>query len=422
MRRGYPVQVGSLGNWYDAPVRGVFLALLASACSSAPPELIVDVRTDLVPGSEIVALQLDLDDGQSASTVVDTTVDWFEGGRLARLEVSRGPRVLTVMALGPDETPLVQRRVRVDVGEDLGVTVLLTRDCRGVRCDAPGAEACRAGRCVGLDCIEQALESCGEPECATELDCPAASSCGSVACEAGACVYRSGDSCDAGEYCDPEFGCRSIDPSEPSGLVLHIACDDDPTDGVEDSAGDRDGSCEECPELRSGGPRGSYYVTDGDQIVIPTDEGLHLPAFTVAVWVRSDLPVGEGQRFQSAFSKPFGSGTDNSWELTSELSVPSFVTFGETFDSLSATDPFAVGEWTHMAGSFDGTTKRFYLDGAAVASTPLFDPIDYDANPILICSDLNNDVVSSLFVGGIDDVRLYDRALSATEIATLATP
>ena len=78
----------------------------------------------------------------------------------------------------------------------------------------------------------------------------------------------------------------------------------------------------------------------------------------------------------------------------------------------SGPDPIA-GQWQHVAATFDGTTARYYIDGAEVASRTVSGSVGssntwrigaYGAHP------------GGFFDGLIDDVRIYNRALTASEI------
>ena len=80
----------------------------------------------------------------------------------------------------------------------------------------------------------------------------------------------------------------------------------------------------------------------------------------------------------------------------------------------------AVGEWQHLAATYDGSTARFFVNGTQVASRPFTGNVGdtdvwrigaYGANPF------------GFFDGLIDEVRIYDRALSASQIQDdMATP
>ena len=79
-----------------------------------------------------------------------------------------------------------------------------------------------------------------------------------------------------------------------------------------------------------------------------------------------------------------------------------------------------INTWTHMAGTFDGTTLRLYINGSLVTSQAFAGPIFTSTGALRIGG---NGVWGEYFTGRIDDVRVYNRALSAAEIQTdLATP
>jgi hypothetical protein len=84
------------------------------------------------------------------------------------------------------------------------------------------------------------------------------------------------------------------------------------------------------------------------------------------------------------------------------------------------------GNWHMAAGTFDGSSVRLYVDGQEVGSTPPTpDTINYgiDTSNQLQVAQYSAQAgcgPSSIFPGAIDEVRMYDRALSATEIGRLA--
>jgi hypothetical protein len=77
------------------------------------------------------------------------------------------------------------------------------------------------------------------------------------------------------------------------------------------------------------------------------------------------------------------------------------------------TGSLALNTWTHLAATYDGTTLRLYVNGTQVGSRAV-------ANPLLTSTGVlrfgGNSVWGEFFAGRIDEVRLYNRALSATEI------
>jgi hypothetical protein len=79
-----------------------------------------------------------------------------------------------------------------------------------------------------------------------------------------------------------------------------------------------------------------------------------------------------------------------------------------------------LNTWSHLAGTYDGTTLSLYINGALVASQALAGPIAPSLGALRIGG---NDVWGEYFQGRIDEVRIYNRALSAPEIqADMQTP
>jgi len=75
------------------------------------------------------------------------------------------------------------------------------------------------------------------------------------------------------------------------------------------------------------------------------------------------------------------------------------------------------GRWHLVAAVYDGSFMRFYFDGREIASVAVSGPIDTSGlSPAYIGSWQGK---SEFFTGGIDDVRIYDRALSAEQLKKL---
>ena len=76
------------------------------------------------------------------------------------------------------------------------------------------------------------------------------------------------------------------------------------------------------------------------------------------------------------------------------------------------------GEWQHVAISFNGATVAMYIGGEAVGGDLPFEfgPAT-DAALVFGCCEANG---GNPFNGALDEVRLYDRALSSFEVRYLA--
>ena len=83
-----------------------------------------------------------------------------------------------------------------------------------------------------------------------------------------------------------------------------------------------------------------------------------------------------------------------------------------------------VNRWIHMAGSYDGRLMRLYIDGQEIGQRSLTGNINLDPDrPLTVGIEENGGghVPENPFDGRIDEIRIYDRALGADEIAALVT-
>jgi PKD repeat protein len=71
-----------------------------------------------------------------------------------------------------------------------------------------------------------------------------------------------------------------------------------------------------------------------------------------------------------------------------------------------------LNTWTHLAGTYDGATMKFYVNGVLVSSRAQTGAITTSTGPLSIGGDAGG----QYWNGSIDEVRVYNRALSQVEI------
>jgi hypothetical protein len=87
---------------------------------------------------------------------------------------------------------------------------------------------------------------------------------------------------------------------------------------------------------------------------------------------------------------------------------------GGTFGgNLYGTSPLTANTWAYLAATYDGATMRLYVNGVQVASRAQTGAIATSTNPLQIGGD---SIYGQYFAGRIDEVRIYNRALSAAQI------
>jgi hypothetical protein len=141
---------------------------------------------------------------------------------------------------------------------------------------------------------------------------------------------------------------------------------------------------------------------------------------TLSAWVKAN---GFGIHDARIISKATGTEEqDHYWMLSTMESNGSKLRFrlktnGQT-STLISTRNIPVGKWVHVMASYDGSSMRLYLDGKESGS--LSKTGDISPNPAAAIRVGDNPKTSARnFDGVIDDVRIYNRALSAVEIQQL---
>ena len=105
----------------------------------------------------------------------------------------------------------------------------------------------------------------------------------------------------------------------------------------------------------------------------------------------------------------------------SDTGVPTGEIFVGGVKSVGGSGQVPVDEWTHLATTYDGVTQRLYVDGVEVASRAVLGTIAVSAGALLIGGNAFDPTQS--FNGVIDEVRIYNRALSQSEVQSdMSTP
>ena len=77
-----------------------------------------------------------------------------------------------------------------------------------------------------------------------------------------------------------------------------------------------------------------------------------------------------------------------------------------------------IDQWYHISASYDGSTESFYLNGSLLASRSNSN-INVDPSPIMFGAQAWDGIPTDPFNGMLDDINVYNRALSLEEIQEL---
>ena len=218
------------------------------------------------------------------------------------------------------------------------------------------------------------------------------------------------------------FGDPTNCAPSPSGLVSWWAAEG----SAGDSADSNDGSLLNGASFGTGMVGQAFSFNGSDQCVqIPYAPSLANSNYSVEAWVKPMAQVSDPINQEVIFGQCYGqclllARTGSTGVLVAfQFGVSHF-----TFFEAAGTSEIPIGQFTHLAGTWDGTTLCLYINGVLNAqSTPGASPVDSGC-PFYIggfyspgTSDCS--YVGQFFNGLIDEVSYYKRALPAGEIQAI---
>ncbi len=138
-------------------------------------------------------------------------------------------------------------------------------------------------------------------------------------------------------------------------------------------------------------------------------------ALTIECWVRTDMAGQSDKWFVNSVSRGFERKATTGFRLGLIGGKPCLEIPLTTFSHhLTANAALPLGRWVHLAGTFDGTTMRIYMDGQECGS--LQRPGALQPNDHSLCLGNYDMKHKAHFTGFLDEVKLYNRALSPEEV------
>jgi hypothetical protein len=155
-------------------------------------------------------------------------------------------------------------------------------------------------------------------------------------------------------------------------------------------------------------------VVNGSTSYLNFDNPQHLPSGlsprTISAWAKTTTATGDHVIFSY--------GTNNS-NKAMYIGQRGTTLWGGGINSsgvdMEVANFWATNVWHHICLTYDGTNAKLYADGTLVLTSAK------SWNLALLRCYIGRHVNSLFWGGTIDDVRIYDRALSATEVASIAS-
>ena len=196
------------------------------------------------------------------------------------------------------------------------------------------------------------------------------------------------------------------------GLIAHWTLDASDIEGetAKDISGENDGAITGGPETVEG-KIGDAMKFDGvDDRVAITDEFMEgFEAFTVEAWAMPvdfphDLKVFGGNKKLALEIDPAEKKFRWAWRSVE----------GGWQEGIFSSTVAEANTWYHLVATYDGSTQRLYVNGVEEVNSPAGGTMNVNNEFMTIGS--YGPTHPGVFSGLIDEVRIYDRALSDDEI------
>jgi hypothetical protein len=208
----------------------------------------------------------------------------------------------------------------------------------------------------------------------------------------------------------------------PSGLVSWWRAEGSANDGVASNNGTLLNGASFGP-----GMVGQAFSFNGSNqcVQVPHAASLVASNYSIEAWVKPLAQVSDAINQDIIFGQTFGH-----CQLVVRTGSPgvrlafAFGTSQNSFYEATGTSEIPIGQFSHLAGTWDGTTLRLYINGVLNAqSTPHASPVDsgcpFSIGGFYSPTADSCGYVGQFFNGLIDEASYYSRALSGAEIQSI---
>ncbi len=204
-------------------------------------------------------------------------------------------------------------------------------------------------------------------------------------------------------------------PPAPPSLVAAYGFNEGSGSSVADISGNGNSGTINAATWTNAGKFGSALVFNGSSswVTINASPSLALKnGMTVEAWVYPTTL--SGWRTVALQERP-GALAYSLYACDTSLRPAGYINVGGSDIAASGTAQPPLNTWTHLAMTYDGVALKLYVNGTLIRTTSVSGNIVSSTNPLRIGG---NSVWGEYFSGRIDEVRIYNRALSVGEIQT----
>jgi hypothetical protein len=218
---------------------------------------------------------------------------------------------------------------------------------------------------------------------------------------------------------DSTFTTQSSNPPPASGLIAHWKLDEGAGSVASDSSGSGyTGTLQNSPVWTQGQINSALTLNGTNQYINLPNINVTGSAMTITGWIRSSaFPGTVDQRF---ISKSTDIAEQSHYWMLGQTNTGSnrlrfrLKTASTTTTLIASSGNLVTNVWYHAAATYDGSMMRLYLNGVEVGSASKGGSLATSSSvPVNIGRSPDG---SSYMSGNIDDVRIYNRGLTASEI------
>ena len=207
----------------------------------------------------------------------------------------------------------------------------------------------------------------------------------------------------------------------PTGLVAAYGFEEGSGTTTADTSGNANTGTLASATWSSAGKFGKALSFNGTSARVNVNDSNSLDlttAMTLEAWVN---PASASSAFRTIILKErTGQLVYALYSSTSNGRPDTEAAIGSSNRSVAGTSTLPVGSWSYVSATYDGSTLRFYVNGTQVSSLAVSGAITTSTGALRIGG---NNVWGEYFSGLIDEVRIYNRALTAAQIQQdMATP
>jgi PKD repeat protein len=157
--------------------------------------------------------------------------------------------------------------------------------------------------------------------------------------------------------------------------------------------------------------RALRFKGSSNQVTVKDSASLDLSAgLTLEAWVNPATTTGGGR---TVILKEQTGGAVYNLYSSEDANLPLASIYSGNYRVVSGPSPLPLNQWSHLATTYDGQYQRLYVNGIEAAKRAQSGTIKTSAGALKIGG---NSIWGEWFSGVIDEVRIYNKALAASEI------